>query len=81
MALEGVLAAVFALAQGARKVLLHRVMQLDMPLEIAIVLEGLVAQLARVDILSLAAHHSVIGSIESQHIQHHGLDGGFANTC
>lgn len=57
VALEGVLAAILALAQSAWKVLLHWVMQLHMSLEIAVVLEGLVAQPACVDTLSLAAHH------------------------
>lgn len=70
MALEGVLAAILACAQGARKVFLHRVMQLDMSFEIAVVLKGLVAQLACVDAPSLAAHHRVISSIKSNHFQH-----------
>lgn len=73
VALEGVLAAILALAQGAWKELLHWVMQLDMSLEIAVVLEALVAQLARVDTLSLAAHHRVVSSIKSHHFQHPGF--------
>lgn len=44
-------------------------MQLDVPLEIAVVLEGLVAQPARIDSLALAVHHRVVSSIKGRHFQ------------